>query len=126
MLRAYCDKGICTEQVTVKVVKMEKHTSHNTAGKRHGTSTTYAPVFEYEYEGEKYTYTSTIASNPPEFSTGERVTIRVDPNAPNKTYYEPGGTSVLLSIVFRIVGGAIAAGGVAMLIVSIVKSRRCY
>ncbi|MDE7229724.1 MAG: DUF3592 domain-containing protein [Oscillospiraceae bacterium] len=126
MLRAYGDKGSCTEQVSARVVKMIEHKSGGTSIKHNKTSTTYAPVFEYEYEGKKYTYTSTVASNPPEFSTGQRVTIWVDPNAPNKIYYEPGGTSVLLSIVFRIVGGAAAVGGVAMLIVSMVKSRRCY
>ncbi len=52
--------------------------------------------------------------------------IRVDPNAPNNIYFEPSGSSVLMSVVLRIVGGAAAVGGVAMLIVSIVKSRKYY
>lgn len=117
MLNSYGDKGSCTEQVTAKVVRMEKHTSRS-SGKHHRTSTTYAPVFEYEYDGRQYTHTSSVASNPPEFSTGEKVTIWVNPNAPDKIYYEPGTSSVLLSIVFRILGGIIAIGGAALLIIS--------
>ncbi len=126
LLKAYGDKGSCTEQVSARVVKMIEHKSGGTSVKHNKTSTTYAPVFEYEYEGKQYTYTSTVASNPPEFTKGQLVMIRVDPNAPNNIYFEPSGSSVLMSVVLRIVGGAAAVGGVAMLIVSIVKSRKYY
>lgn len=122
MLKSYGDKGSCTEPVTAKVVRMEKHTSRST-GKHHRTSITYAPVFEYEYNGKQYTYTSTVAANPPEFTTGEQVAIWVNPGSPNEIYYEPGTSSVLLSIVFRIVGGIAAISGIALLIVRKVKNQ---
>lgn len=122
MLSSYGDKGSCTEQVTAKVVRMEKHTSRS-SGKYHRTNTTYAPVFEYEYDGRQYTYTSSVAVYPPEFTAGERVTIWVDPSSPNKIYYEPGKSSVLLCIVFRIAGGIAAIGGLALLIVRKAKTK---
>lgn len=123
MLSGYGNKSSCTESITAKVVRMEKHTSRSTTGKHRGTSTTYAPVFEYEYNGEKYTYVSSLATNPPEFSAGEQVTIWVDPDSPNKIYYKPSGSSVLLSIVFRILGGLAAVGGVVLLIVRKAKGQ---
>ena len=126
LLRAYGDKGSCTESVSARVVKMIEHKSGGTSIKHNKTSTTYSPVFEYEYEGKKYTYTSTVASNPPEFSKGDPVMIWVDPNDPNKIYYEPDGASLIMSVVLMTAGGAAAVGGVVWLIVSIVKSRRCY
>lgn len=115
MLNAYGNKSKCTEQVTAEVVKMTEHRSKST-GRHRGHSTTYAPVFKYEYDGKEYSYISTVATNPPEFSVGERVTIWVDPNSPNKIYYKPGGTSVMLSVLFRIIGGALSIGGVVLLI----------
>ena len=119
-LSGYGDKDSCTEQVTARVIRMEKRTSHS-SGKHHRTSTTYAPVFEYEYNGKKYTYTSPIANNPPQFDAGEQVTIWVNPDSPNKIYYEPSGGAVFLTIVFRIMGGIALIGGIALLIFGIVK-----
>lgn len=115
MLNSYGNKSKCTEQVTAKVVKMVEHRSSGT-GRHKTNSTTYAPVFKYEYDGKEYSYISTVATNPPEFSAGERVTIWVNPNAPNKIYYKPGFTSVMLSVLFRIIGGALSIGGVVLLI----------
>lgn len=123
MLNGYGSKSSCTEPVTAKVVKMEKRVTRDTTGKHRGTSTTYAPVFEYEYDGKQYTYTSSVATNPPGFSAGEQVTIWVNPDSPNKIYYKPGTSSVLLSIVFRILGGIAAIGGLALLIVRKAKNQ---
>lgn len=123
MPRAYGDKGSCTEQVSARVVKMVEHKSRDNTGKHHKTTITYAPVFEYEYDGKQYTYTNTVATNPAEFVTGELVTVWVNPSSPNKIYYEPSGSSMLLSIVFRIVGGIAAIGGLALLIVRKAKNQ---
>lgn len=120
-LSGYGDKDSCTEQVTARVIRMEKRASHS--GKRHRTKTAYAPVFEYEYNGKRYTYTSSVASNPPQFDPGEQVTIWVNPDSPDKIYYEPSGGAVFLTIVFRIVGGAAVIGGVVFLIAGKVKSK---
>lgn len=122
MLSSYGNKSSCTEQVIAEVVKMVEHRSTGT-GRHKMSGTTYAPVFKYEYDGKEYSYISNVAANPPEYSAGERVTIWVNPNNPNKIYYKPGGTSVLLSVVFRIVGGALAVGGMVLLIKRKVKTK---
>ena len=40
------------------------------------------PTFEYMYEGETYTHTSSVSSNPPSYSRGEEVGIFINPNDP--------------------------------------------
>lgn len=121
MLNAYGNKSKCTEPVYATVVRMEENRTRR-GMRHHTTGVTYAPVFEYEYSGKQYTYTNTVGTNPPEFVSGDRVTIWVDPDAPNKIYYEPAGSSVLLSIAFRILGGLAAVGGLALMIVRKAKN----
>ncbi|GAA4442312.1 hypothetical protein GCM10023091_28890 [Ravibacter arvi] len=41
----------------------------------HGTSVMYAPVFEYEANGQKKTYVPNTRSNPPAYDVGEKVPI---------------------------------------------------
>ena len=122
-LSGYGDKESCTEPVTATVVRMERRISHTTTGKRHRrtTTTNYAPVFKYEYNGREYTYTSSVATHPPQFKEGEQVTIRVNPANPNEIYYEPSGGTVFMTVVFRIVGVLVALAGIAALITGLVK-----
>lgn len=123
MLSAYGSRIKCTEQVSAVVVKnleVNKLRGGN-KGKVHGT--TYAPIFEYEYDGKEYSYISKISSNPAEYSAGERVTIRVNPNDPDEIYHKPKGAVMLMSILFRLIGGGLAAGGIIALIVKKTKSK---
>ena len=41
------------------------------------------PVFEYEFNGQTYTYYSNVESEPPSYSMGEEVQIYVNPSNPN-------------------------------------------
>ncbi|UII34008.1 DUF3592 domain-containing protein [Fulvivirga ulvae] len=41
------------------------------------------PVFEYEINGQIYTYYSNVESDPPSYSMGEEVPIYVNPSNPN-------------------------------------------
>lgn len=116
MLGAYGSKIKCTEPISATVVKnLEIRKVRSSKGKVHRI--TYTPIFEYEYDGKEYSYISKISSNPPEYSAGEQVTIWVNPNDPNKIYYKPKGASLLISVVFRIIGGGLAIGGIIALIV---------
>jgi len=42
------------------------------------------PVFEYEVNGEIFTFESSVTSTPPSYYLGEEVAIYVDPNQPNE------------------------------------------
>lgn len=120
MLNSYGDKKSCTEPVDARVVRLVEHKSSST-GRHKRRSVTYAPVFKYEYNGTEYTYESTVGTYPAEFSSGEHVTVWVNPSDPKKIYYEPGSGSVTLCLIFRIVGGGIAVGGLIAFVVRLVK-----
>lgn len=117
---AFGDNGKCTEEATAVVVEMVEHKPKGSSMKRRST---YAPVFEYEFGGKQYTYTSSTSSYPPQFSVGEQVTIKVNPNNPNEIYYKPSAAIVMITIVFRIIGGLVAVVGVIMLIAGKAKNK---
>jgi hypothetical protein len=45
--------------------------------------TLYAPVYQYTINGKQYSATSKIASAPPRYKVGDRITIVVNPTRPN-------------------------------------------
>ncbi len=107
----------CTERVTA-TVKKNLEVKKVADGVARGSNTTkYVPVFEYEFDGRKYSVISKLASRPPEFSEGELVNIRVNPKDPEEIYYTPRGGALVMSILFEIAGGALAVGGIITLIV---------
>lgn len=113
----------CTERVTA-TVKKNLEVKKVVDGVARGSNTIkYKPVFEYEYGGRKYSAISGVASKPPEFSEGELVTIRVNPNDPDEIYYTPRGASLAMCIFFTAAGGVLAVGGMIALIVMKTKSK---
>lgn len=48
------------------------------------SGTTYSPVFEYQVSGKTYTYESVNSSDPPTHHIGERTTLLVDPDDPER------------------------------------------
>lgn len=120
---AYGSRLKCTERVTATVVRNLEHLRTSSGTVRNPGKIRYAPIFEYEYNGRKYSVISSVASDPPEFSEGEVVTIRVNPNDPDEIYYTPRGGSLAMSIIFTIAGGALAIGGIIILIVMNTKSK---
>jgi len=63
-------------EVPGTVVRLESSTSEG--------STTYSPVFEYTYDGQRYEYESVNSSNPPANQVGDEETLLVNPNNPSK------------------------------------------
>lgn len=111
----------CTERVTA-TVKKNLEIKKVADGVARGSNTTkYAPVFEYEFGGRKYSSISKLASRPAEFAEGEIVAIRVNPKDPEEIYYTPRGGALVMSILFEIAGGAVAVGGIITLIVTKTK-----
>lgn len=120
---AYGNRLRCTEPVTAMVEKNLEVKKVQNGKVRNERDIKYTPVFEYEYDGKKYSVISKISSRPPEFSEFEQVTIWVNPNDPEEIYYKPRGASAIMSIGFRFAGGSLALGGAAMLIVSKTKKK---
>lgn len=46
-------------------------------------SSPHQPVIDYEYNGEMYSYYSSVSSNPPSYEMGEQVEVFVNPDNPN-------------------------------------------
>jgi ribosomal protein L7/L12 len=63
-------------------------------------SNTYAPVIEYQWEGEEKLYYSNFYSSPPEFSEGDQVAIFINPNDPNDIVVDAFVDRWLLVIIF--------------------------
>lgn len=93
---------ICTEPVHAVVIELERHTSHS---RRHGHSTTYAPVFAFEYQGKDYEVVSRMSSNPPEYREDEEVDIFINPSDPYDIYIPDSISLKLFYWLFMAVGG---------------------
>ncbi|MEQ9591045.1 MAG: DUF3592 domain-containing protein [Cyclobacteriaceae bacterium] len=53
-----------------------------------GSTTMYSPVYEYEFNGVKYTYLSTTGSSSIDYDIGVEVEILVDPDHPTEVLVE--------------------------------------
>jgi hypothetical protein len=65
------------EEVPATVIALDE--SHSA-----DSGTTYSPVFEYQVDGQTYTYESVNSSDPPTHRVGEETTLLVDPNNPTR------------------------------------------
>ena len=65
-----------TEVPATVIALTESHSSDS--------GTTYSPVFEYQIDGQTYTYESVNASSPPTHEVGEQTILLVDPDNPQK------------------------------------------
>ena len=83
-----------------KVIDFTTHESSDDDG---GSTTMFAPVFEYEYNGQTYQHTSSTSSSSPEYDVGEEVEVLVDPQNPYEvlvnTFWEKWFLSVVLGIM---------------------------
>ncbi len=113
-------KARCTVEVQSVVSEMKEHVSHD---KGH-SSYTYSPVFFYEYNGQKYKRQSSVASDPPEYSEGQQVTLKINPDDPTEIYVPDENTGWVLGFVFAGAGAAIFIGGAAVLIYTIHQGRK--
>ncbi len=91
---------ICTEKVEAVIVDNIRHTRK----KKGKTKVTYQTVYGYEYEGRYYEEKSSTKSSFKVHSTGEHVTIYVDPSDPREFYDPENKGSKLLCVIFIGVG----------------------
>lgn len=62
------------------------------------------PLFEYEYQDQKYNYQTTASSNPPSYSIGEEVEIFINPAHPQEALVDNFSERWLLTTIFGCMG----------------------
>jgi hypothetical protein len=93
------------EKIAVHVKgKVIDFTSHESSDDDGGSTTMYAPVFEYQFNGQTYQYTSSTSSSSPEYDVGEEVEVLVDPKNPNEVLINTFWEKWFLSLVLGIMG----------------------
>lgn len=96
----------CTQEVQAVVVDFSVREKGRT-GHKHNT---YAPVFEYEYEGKSYTYESTVSSRKMQYQRGQTVTVKIDPDNPSHAFDAKEGKALMtfgalgFGVVFAVLG----------------------
>ena len=96
-------KRACCTQTVDAVVTENVRASSGVRTSNHRHHRTYAPVFEYEFEGRQFRVKSMYSSYPPRFSEGEHTKLMIDPDDPEKIYMS-GGAASIITIVFTALG----------------------
>ena len=97
------DKKQCTEPVYATVSDFVKSTSGSKK-----KSTTYYPVYSFEYENRTYEVKSNVSSlKTQKLSVGEKVKIYIDPNNPNHIYLSGDSSASILGYIFVGMGGLV-------------------
>lgn len=110
-------KAQCSERVSAVVVdNVQRETKtpkrHSKTARRHAQTTptiTYAPIYEYEYNGQTYRVESSTSSNPPRHHKGEHIELMIDPDNPTRLYDKSGAATVVYLII-------LGASGIFLLI----------
>lgn len=84
-------KAKCTEKVTATVTGFAVHDGDS--------GETYAPIFEYTYNGMEYRSSSKVYARPSEFEEGEITEICIDPDSPHDVYVPTEKTMYIVSVV---------------------------
>lgn len=121
LLGSTADKRRCTEPVRAVVVDMVQRSSHRSGRRHHRTSITYAPVYEYEYGGRIYRYTSKVSTYPPRYEVGQIADIKVDPTDPSRVY-DNNNATVFIIVIAAAIGGIFLLVGI-LIFVAINKTR---
>lgn len=101
------DKKQCTEKIEAIVAENINTGSEGRSAGDDDSGDSYAPVFEYVYNDQKYRVKSNISSYPPAFDEGEEVAIYVDPDDPMHIYVPSYKAKLILGWVFFGVGAVL-------------------
>lgn len=102
----FLERAIWVPGVVVQLV-----TNHSSNGN------TYAPVVEFQHEGEKYRFKDSISSNPPSYRAGQEVGVLCDPANPRDARIDRGRWNKGLPML-------IGAGGALLLVLGIWALKR--
>ncbi len=110
----YQDYALQKDGVQVEGTVITLRTSQDDDG-----STSYAPVVRFTSQGgREFTFESNFYSSPPQYKTGQKVTVLYPPDQPSEAKIKGEGS--LLAFIFGLVGGfeillGLFFGGKAML-----------
>lgn len=85
----------CTEIITAVCIRLNERLSHSD----HHTTTVYAPVYNYYYDGQEYTVDETTYSNVGVPEVGSEVEIRINPQQPDDCYRPMARSRVILYVM---------------------------
>lgn len=106
------ERSGCTETVSAVVVDIQSKTStRKNRTFRHGrsrpagttSSTGYAPVFEYTYNGVEYSSSNDHYDTKPVFEIGQETEILINPDDPTSVYAPEDDSLKNLRLVFLII-----------------------
>ena len=106
----------CTESVTAEVVENIVVKSRTKSKHGYRTSTTYKPVFDFEYGGTSYRVESNVSSKPALFEVGEKTEIKVNPTDPEEIYVPADKTAKFIGIIFATVGAVFLIAGILVIL----------
>lgn len=111
----------CTEPVKGRVCDLIMTRSRS---RKQGTKISYTPVFEYEYEGVTYKYTSPLSSSPAPFKPNQQVRIMVNPDDPEEIYVPDYRAGWIFGFVFAGVGLIFALIGIIGYIAAVISQKK--
>ncbi|MDE6834974.1 MAG: DUF3592 domain-containing protein [Ruminococcus sp.] len=106
----------CTESVTAEVVENIPLRSRTKSKHGYSYSTTYKPVFNFEYGGTSYRVESNVSRNPALFEVGEKTEIKVNPTAPEEIYVPADKTAKFIGTIFIAVGAVFLVAGILVIL----------
>ena len=113
------NEKLCIVEAPATVIRMEQHRSKSSKT----TKTVYSPVLEYTYHGVTYTYVSNVATNPPKYHAGQKVTIMLNPDDPQMLYISGDNSSYWLCGIFIAVGSVCGLAGFVNILKRLLRRR---
>ncbi len=110
-------KRVCTLQVAGTIVRLERKEATHTETDDDGYTTTrktvaYHPVFRYTVKDREYVKTASAGSGRPKFTEGQAVTVMVDPENPDRSYFTQDKDGSRFGIYMMIFGAVVLIIGI--------------
>lgn len=101
--------GVVTD---LRRVWQASHSSRSSSGQY-----IYYPVLAFRtVDGRDVQTVARVGTNPPAHRPGDQVAVQYDPRDPSRAYAGKALTARVLPVVFALVGGAFAVGGITMVV----------
>ena len=100
----------CTYDVTGIVV--DNMIKRSTDRSNSMTGYTYAPLFEFEYDGHTYQAGSNVSTDPPRYKIGQPVPLKINPDDPYQIRETGSSADIILCAMAFLIGIASMSAGI--------------